>query len=270
MNANRWNDPPDTETTSEKRLEVWVLDTLERTQQWEKWAEADKRIAAFDTFDDAREAWRVASDFRTFDLVAALISLGCGRGGDDELAVLAALVMLAPGIARIAGKLSDVFEPDEVRSAVWEAIKAAEPHAGKAAARYVLRRAHQKLLARSKPRPECEVLATSLTSPEFEVGSEEAILESAADVTDPGSVDEAERELADVLAWSRANGVVGVDDLRFLLALNEASADGCSMGRAQERLGRTCGVTPRSIRRRRSAIVARLRAAAPRYLAATA
>lgn len=255
-------------TASALRLEAWVLDALERSQKWNSWAALDERIAAFNDLAEAREAWENGSDFRTFGVIAGLIKLACRRGSDDELAALVVLVLLAPGIQSLAVRLEDLCEADEVRSAVWEAVKAAEPHAGRVAARHILQRAHQKLVERSRRRPDLEMSTEVLDS----IQERACLVDVVSSACGQPDVvfDGAARELVDVLRWSRSVGVVDDADIRLLLELQAGACDGTPMKEIQARLGRQDGVTPRSIRRRRNAILARLREAAPAYLAATA
>lgn len=243
-----------------------LSDTLIASGKWERWCAADDRLNGSD-LNSVADLWR-AGDRSTscYLAVAALTELGSRRGEDDDDAALAVAVLIADGIAHLAHQLRDLCESDEVLAAVWEQVKRATPEQGPRAARYLLCRAKDQLLtgARNQRRARGEVHLDEMTSA--------ANLEAAASESDP----EAREELADLLAWAIGNRVVDQCDVDLILELVTVgshpgdSTDRCRPRTRQQTLqlvGRRRGVVARTVARREEAVVRRLRAALPAYLA---
>ena len=127
-----------------ERLATSVINSLHRSVKWAQWQQAEPRLAVFDTLEEALEGWR-RSDTRCYQVVAGLTAIGSRRGADDDDAALAVTVLLEDGVNRVATTLADVWETDDVNATVSEGVKAAEPHLGSQAARYLLQRARQRL-----------------------------------------------------------------------------------------------------------------------------
>jgi len=251
------------------RLLAVVGAELARTGKWARWCQHDPRLGGVACLEDAVEGWHSRRDTGSYQVVAALTAIGSRRGGDDDDAAMAVVVLLAPGITRLAAALRDVCEADDVRATVWEEVKRAEPQLGSLAARYLLRRAHQRLTRPGVGR----VSRVEMVSLDQRLGwcedrgssrGDRAVEVAAPEVEDPAS------DLADLLTWAREVGVVEPGEVDLIVQLLAAANAGVGIQDAQRLLGQRHGVAMRTIRRRRDATLARLRAAAPDYLAATA
>jgi hypothetical protein len=256
------------------QLSAVVAADLARSGKWATWCSCEPRLDGVACLEDAIEGWQSRRDPRSYQLVAALTALGSRRGGDDDDAALAVVVLLGPGIARLAATLRDVCEVDDVRATLWEEVKRAEPQLGNLAARYLLQRARQRLT-----RPAAGMVARGETvSLDQQLGWDGATRsglkvreEHDRDlmVAAPG-VEDPVRDLADLLTWAREVGVIEAGEVDLIVELLAAANDGAATEDAQRLVGERHGVAMRTIRRRRDATLARLRAAAPDYLAATA
>jgi len=246
-----------------------VISTLEGSGKWAEWQAVEPRLAGFTSLEEAREGWR-RRDERCYQVVAGLTAVGSRRGRDDDDAALAVVVLLEEGVNRVAMSLSDVCELLDVNATVWEEVKAAEPNVGTHAARYLLQRARQRL-TRPAAGMVARVRATSLDqrlgwdSPAgFGEDQHRDLLLAVPEVEDPVE------DLADVLAWAREVGVIASEEIDLLVELLAAENDGMGREEAQRAVAERHGVAMRTIRRRRDRAAARLRAAAPQYLAAIA
>ncbi len=177
---------------------------------------------------------------------------------------------LGPGIARLASLLRDVCEIDDVRATVWEEVKLAEPQLGRLAARYLLQRAQQRLT-----RPSAGMVSRGYNvsldrwlgwASNDESGPRQG--ERCAEVAAP-EVEDPVTDLADLLTWARQVGVIEAGEVDLIVELVAAAHEGVATEDAQRLIGKRHGVAMRTIRRRRDATLARLREAAPAYLAAT-
>jgi hypothetical protein len=242
-----------------------VGDSLQRSGKWAEWQRVEPRLLGFDSLEAAREGWR-RRDVRCYQVVAGLAALGSRRAGNDDDAALAVVVLLQDGVKRLAMTLSDVCERDDVTTAVWEEVKRAEPHLGCQAAGYLLRRARQRLC-----RPAAGMISRVNTT------SLEARVELAGQTDQDRdlvlAVTEAENpagDLADLLMWAQGAAVIPSEDVDLLVELLAAEKAGLAREEAQRLVGERLGVAMRTVRRRRDRTTARLREAAPRYLAAIA
>lgn len=254
----------------EDRLLAVVDAELTRTGKWATWCQEDLRLEGLTCLTDAVERWHCRRDIRSYQVIAALAAIGSRRGRDDDDAAMAVVVLLSPGIARLAATLRDVCEVDDVRATVWEEVKLAEPQLGNLAARYLLQRAQQRLT-----RPAAAMVSRIETvSLDQRLGwSSEYRNTSRGDRSADLAVPEAEepaRDLADLLTWARDVGVIEAAEVDLIVELIAAAHAGIGTEDAQRLIGARAGVAMRTIRRRRDATLARLRAAAPKYLAATA
>jgi hypothetical protein len=253
----------------EDRLLAVVDAELTRTRKWATWCQDDPRLGGVAGLVDAVEGWQSRRDTRNYQVIAALCAIGSRRGGDDDDAAMAVVVLLAPGIARLAATLRDVCEVDDIRATVWEEVKLAEPQLGNRAARYLLQRAHQRL-TRPTSGMVCRIEKVSLDQ---RLGWATEDGDSRGDRSSDLAVPEVEdpvSDLADLLTWAREVGVIKPGEVDLILELMAAANEGVGAQDAQRLIGARHGVAMRTIRRRRDAALARLRAAAPDYLAATA
>lgn len=272
-----WSEGQHQRRMAQSALATAVISSLARSGKWTVWQKAEQRLAGFADLEEAREGWR-RRDERCYQVVAGLTALGSRRGGDDDDAALAVAVLLEDGVNRVAMTLTDVCETDDVNATVWEEVKAAEPQLGCHAARYLLQRARQRL-----SRPAAGMVsrvdtisldARTETNNTLMVGSQtdgagradqdRDLLIAVPDVDDPVE------DLADLLTWAREVGVIATEEIDLLVELLAAETDGMAREEAQRVVGERHGVAMRTIRRRRDHTAARLREAAPKYLAAIA
>ena len=259
----------------DSHLVTSVIGTVSSSGKWEQWCRSEPRLDGFANLEEVLAAWR-RRDRRCYQVVAGLTALGSRRGGDDDDAALAVVVLLQDGVTRIATTVSDVCERDDVNTAVWEEVKAAELQLGAHAARYLLQRSRQRL-TRPATGMVARVRASSLDQSFDSVGSgsqrhhprsgarsDRDIPMAAPQVEDPVE------DLTDLLIWARETGVIAHEEVDLLIELLVADHDGLPREKAQQIIAERRGVVMRTIRRRRDATVARLRQAAPAYLAAIA
>lgn len=272
-----WSDGQHQRRTAQSALATSVISSLERSGKWAKWQQVEPRLAGFASLEEAREGWR-RRDERCYQVVAGLTALGSRRGGDDDDAALAVAVLLEEGVNRVAMTLTDVCEIDDVNATVWEEVKGAEPQVDCHAATYLLRRARQRL-SRPAAGMVSRVATTSLdarteTNNSLVLGShtdgagrsdqDRDLILAGPDVEDPVE------DLVDLLTWAREVGVIDTEEIDLLIELLAAENDGMAREEAQRVVGERRGVAMRTIRRRRDRTAARLRDAAPKYLAAMA
>lgn len=264
-------------------LATSVLASLERSGKWAQWQMADPRLADFDSLADARDGWR-RRDVRCYQVVAGLTALGSRRGGDDDDAALAVVVLLEDGVHRLAANLIDVCEIDDINATVWEEAKSAEPQLGCHAARYLLQRTRQRLC-----RPAAGMVSRIDTA---SLEGNRALGNSLGETShdkwvgltsdrDPKmivpEVEDPLEDVVDLLTWARGVGVIATEDIELLVELIAAEHEVLARGEvkrareeAQRMVGERHGVAMRTIRRRRDRAAAKLRDAAPQYLAAIA
>lgn len=272
-----WSDGQHQRRTAQSALATSVISSLERSGKWAKWQQVEPRLAGFASIEEAREGWR-RRDERCYQVVAGLTALGSRRGGDDDDAALAVAVLLEEGVNRVAMTLTDVCEIDDVNATVWEEVKGAEPQVDCHAATYLLRRARQRL-SRPAAGMVSRVATTSLdarteTNNSLVLGShtdgagrsdqDRDLILAGPDVEDPVE------DLVDLFTWAREVGVIDTEEIDLLIELLAAENDGMAREEAQRVVGERRGVAMRTIRRRRDRTAARLRDAAPKYLAAIA
>lgn len=272
-----WSDGQHQRRTAQSALATSVISSLERSGKWAEWQQVEPRLAGFASIEEAREGWR-RRDERCYQVVAGLTALGSRRGGDDDDAALAVAVLLEEGVTRVAMTLTDVCEIDDVNATVWEEVKGAEPQVDCHAATYLLRRARQRL-SRPAAGMVSRVATTSLdarteTNNSLVLGShtdgagrsdqDRDLILAGPEVEDPVE------DLVDLLTWAREVGVIDTEEIDLLIELLAAENDGMAREEAQRVVGERCGVAMRTIRRRRDRTAARLRDAAPKYLAAIA
>ena len=250
---------------AQSALATSVVSSLHRFEKWAQWQQAEPRLVGFDSLDEALEGWR-RRDNRCYQVVAGLTALGSRRGGDDDDAALAVAVLLEDGVNRVATTLTDVWETDDVNTTVWEEVKAAEPQLRSQAARYLLQRARQRL-----SRPAAGMVArVNTTSLDARAGIQDAPSEAGPDrdlLMAVPAVEDPVEDLTDLLTWATGVGVIGSEDVDLLLELLAEENGGLAREEAQRLVGERHGVAMRTIRRRRDRAAARLRDAAPRYLA---
>jgi len=260
--------PPRRQSQSTRSpLADWVIASLSRSAKWSTWLAVEPRLAGFASLEEALEGWR-RRDERCHQVVAGMTALGSRRGADDDDAALAVVVLLQDGVVRVAATLRDLWEIDDVNATVWAEVKAAEPQLGSQAARYLLQRARQRL-SRPAAGMVSRVGTTSLeqrmaTNSDGGGREDRDLMLAVPEVEDPVA------DLADLLTWATGAGVVGAEEVDLIVELLAAENEGMPREAAQRLVGERRGLAMRTIRRRRDATAARLREAAPKYLAAIA
>jgi hypothetical protein len=259
-----------------------LSDDLLSSGKWQGWCESDTRLAAHPSLTDALEAWRRDRCESAYLTVAALASMGSSRGGNDDDAALAVVVLLQDGIVRLAADLRDQCELDDVLAAVWEEVKRSAPNLGHRAPRFLLQRAKARLLAPAHgfvDRNElvsldnigaAQVLESSRfvdprLTPGRSTSPNQSNMRSLLALVAPA--EDACEDLRDLLEWARGTGVLEQADVDLVLELMAASRSSAGREDAYRALGERHGVAMRTIRRRRDAVVRRLREAACDYLA---
>jgi len=271
-----WSEGQHKRRTAQSALATSVISSLARSGKWAVWQEVEPRLAVFADLEEAREGWR-RRDERCYRVVAGLTTLGSRRGADDDDAALAVAVLLEEGVNRVAMTLSDVCEIDDVNATVWEEVKAANPQLGPKAADYLLRRTRQRL-SRPAAGMVSRVDTTSLESRSERMNSlgigshpESGPVDLVRDlILAVPEVEDPVEDLIDLLTWAREVGVIDTEEVDLLVELLSAENEGMAREEAQRVVGERRGVAMRTIRRRRDRTAARLRDAAPKYLAAIA
>ena len=239
---------------------------------WGRGGAADARLAGLASLDAALGVWRRDRSERAYLAVAALAAVGSRRGCDDDDAAMAVVLLLQDGIAGLAAGMGGECELDDVVAAVWEEVKRSAPNLGHRAPRYLLARAKARLLS-----PAHGVVDRTDTVSWETLGADMG--EGAVGVNRRGDprrgmglelrsvVDEACSDLADLLEWAHAVGVLERADVDLVLELMAVSRTSTGREEAQRIVGERYGLGMRTIRRRRDTVVSRLRTAAPAYLA---
>jgi hypothetical protein len=244
---------------------------LDRTDTWRRWCAADTRLAGLATLDDAivlraTPAGRRENAEQSRHVIAALVERASARGGDDPEAALAVVVLLADGIAHVARQVEDLCDPADVVDTLWERVRAATPHQGPAAASFLLRRTRETLvlLHQRGARAEGGTRIVPMAAPP-----------EPEPAQDPADLTTALSDLVDLLNWAARTRVIDPAEADLLLELvgtsRQVTAEQGETANQREVLHRIAerrGVCPRTLRRRRQRVIARLREAGPAYLAA--
>lgn len=257
------------------------IETVDRADRWTQWAALDPRLACFSSLREAVDAWRYTRDEQCYPVVTALASLGSRRSGDDDDAALAIVALLEEALKVLHYKLRDLCTEDEVTNTLWEVVKDAEPHIGTNAAQY--------LMMRTRTRLSTPTIATGCLFDNRKSEDEAprkfphpSMVSLAVDPRDdsvdwtgahggPGrQLEDPLGDLVDLLTWARGVGVVAQSEVELLVELIAAENDGMLREPAMKQVGAKHGMALRTVRRRRDQITARLRDAAPDYLAAIA
>ena len=256
---------PDAPKVFDDAFEVEGFRLIEESGKWVSWVAAEPDLAAYADLSEVRQAWERRRP-NCYLGVAALTRLGATRGGDDNDAALAVVVLLHPGLVRMIHRLTPgLCEIDEARSLLWEKVKAAEPNAGPMTVQFLLDRVRQADVIRPfLPRQEHERSLEGLIA---------AVLDGSGDwagvlgkVEDEGAAS----ELGEVLIWCVRREVITEDDSTLLTALVQAAREGLGTEVAMTAVGAQQHVCLRTIRRRRDRAIAKIRTAVPAYLAAVA
>jgi hypothetical protein len=236
-------------------------DCVANNGAWERWHRLLPELEEFPDLVALMKAWASRRTFRCHIAIAALANHGSRRGVGDDDAALAVLAVLHNDIDIIAIQLAEICEPDEVLWAVWDAIRRSKPTLGCRASYYLLHRAIEKLVLGSAPgsveRPHPRVV---------ELQAQRSPYESSP--LTRGDEREAADELSELLTWATATGVVPEADALLLKQLMLLEHHHRGREAAMRHAGAVNGVGIRTVRRRRSSALERLRQAVPDYLEA--
>lgn len=241
---------------------------LEDRHTLERWGQHEPVLSDLtDLADLSRQLRAGAERQRADDLLGALVRLAAADASDDADAVLLVLHLLSDGAQVLAARLADLTSDPlglvvgeltvQIRSFPWR-------RRSRAYAANLLLDTKKALWRELRPHrtrtfPDADELLIDPTDARAVAG----IFDST--VVGPGQDDAL--DLGEVFAWAKATGVAQGRDLELLLAIERNREYG---GNVQVELARACGMSERTLRRRRDRALAALRAAGSSYLAACA
>ena len=252
--------------------------SIVREDRWSTWTAVEPVLLDIDCLQDLRS--RRGSD--EDPLLGALLHLAAVDGGNDELAAIAVVHQLEPAVQKLVCQFRNLAGNDVdgvVIGALWVAIRAfawrtrrrsfaaALIHDTRAGVLSLLLPDHTRTGTR-------KVTFFDPLSPFLGVLAERS---SGTNTANGIELD----ELADLLRWALASGVVSRADAKLLLELVDAdrrnrsltspqwSRGPCSVAAVHVVAARR-GVNPRTITRSRDAVIARLRQATRAYIAEVA
>lgn len=247
-----------------------LSDDLSRSGKWQQWCDSDARLAGLESLQVASGLHR-RDRHRARFAVAALVELGCRRGGDDDEAALAVVVMLADALEASARRPGWGFEFDEYVSAMWEAVKQAGPSQGPAAAGFLVKETC-RLVVPPHARPRSRHGGKSRPMPQLVLTDqvpEHQIMPAAGH-----SVDDDLAELLDLLVWGRTVGVLTDADVEIVREFVAYTRHPEHLEGEREHwaaaVAKRHGLARKSVDARRRVVIRRLQENMPAYLAATA
>jgi hypothetical protein len=191
-------------------LSTHVVEQLADGFVWRCWQAMDQRLARFPNLSAVLQAWDGHAGVPVREALAALTGLGAVRGSDDQLAAMAALVLMGGGVRSTARDLADVCEPEDVVVAMWLEIRRAEPSPGPSVARHLVRRTRQRLLREHRPERERAVRLVRLDA------ADSASLEQREADSGPET---SAAEFVDLLAWAEQRGLLQAEVVGLLIEL---------------------------------------------------
>ncbi|MBC9735546.1 hypothetical protein [Nocardioides marmotae] len=243
-------------------LSTHVAEQLADGFVWRCWQAMDQRLASFPDLSAVLQAWEGHAGVPVRQALGALTGLGSVRGSDDQLAAMAALVLMGGGVRSTARDLADVCEPEDVVVAMWLEIRRAEPSPGPSVGRHLVRRTRQRLLREHRPERERALRLVRLDA------ADSASLEQCE--ADDSGPETSAAEFVDLLAWAEQQGLLASEAVGLLIELVAEQRAGATATEAVCRVGVRRGLAERTVRRRRQLAIEVLRRAVPDYLAATA
>jgi hypothetical protein len=231
-----------------------------------RWAAGEPALSGLDSFDQLHAALQPGSDPARWDeLFGSLLRLAAADGGDEQDAVLVVLHL----VDAAAGRLRRRFEADlilgqlaiQIRSFPWRTRTRAY------AANLLLDTEHALcrearpnwMRTRGQEQRAGEDLPVDPTDRDQVSGL--GGLDTAVSGPDSDDLD-----LVDLLLWAERTGVVDARDLSMLVEYFYARE--LTGGSGHEHVAQVYGVNLRTSKRRCTAALEALRAAAPNYLAA--
>ena len=250
-----------------------LVERLDAAHTFTAWAELVPELAAdpsVDSVEDLFAALGPKSDPRRWDtLMLALLQLAAVDGEDQDDAVLAVLHAVAASATRLSrrGFAEDLVLGQlaiQIRTYPWRTRR-------RAVAGNLLRDTENALCyevyavrmrTRRSAQPITEVPVDMRPCHE-ENGSPAALAEDTA-ALETGDTNDGDLDLIDLLMWAERTGIVNARDLSMLVQYH-CGRD--TTGAGHEHVARMFGVNVRTSKRRCTAALDALRAAAPEYLA---
>jgi hypothetical protein len=197
------------------------------------------------------------------ELLCGLLQVAAADGGDDQDAVLLAVYMVAPGAARLVRRGFDVGLvlgelTIQIRTYPWQSRTRAVAANLLLDTEHGLCRETRPLRLRSRSGPHSAKQVTEIVTG---IGAGDPLVDFLL-VTDQHEDD---LDLVDLLLWAERTGVVDARDLSMLVEYYYARE---FTGAGHEHVAKVFGVTERTSKRRCTAALSALQAAAPQYLAA--
>lgn len=200
------------------------------------------------------------------ELLCGLLQVAAADGGDDQDAVLLAVYMVAPGAARLVRRGFDVGLvlgelTIQIRTYPWQSRARAVAANLLLDTEHGLCRETRPLRLRSRSGPHSAKQVTEIVTG---IGAGDPLVDFLL-VTHQHRGDRDDLDLVDLLLWAERTGVVDARDLSMLV---EYHVGRDATGAGHEHVAHMFGVTERTSKRRCTAALSALQAAAPQYLAA--
>lgn len=226
-----------------------------------RWSAAEPALAGLSTVADLLAAWDDGGgDERTDAVLAALVRLAAVDGGRDDDALLLTLHLLSGLVATMARKLADL-NPDARALIVGELACQIR--------RYPWRRRPRAVAGNLRAETRRAVLTELRPGRRYHPEWAEVLTVDGdvARVAPATTWEQEDLDVVDLLRWAVRSGV-DAEDVALVVAI-ECGRDRRWV-RADEQVAAACGITARTLYRRRSRALSALRDVAPRYLAALA
>lgn len=236
------------------------VDQLERSAALLRWQAAEPSLVGIKCLTDLTVVvGRDADRDRADDVFSALVRLAARDGGDDRDAALVVVHLLRQGVEGLARRFRH-RGPEVMALVVGELICQIRTFSWRTSRAYpgrlLLDTKHALWNGELRPLVNGRAPHEALLIDPWQWHQR---------VTPPAETDDV--DLVDVLAWAATSGVVPVDDLRLLVALEQHRGYG---NQARQTVADEWGINERTVRRRRDRALAKLRAAAGDYLATVA
>ena len=254
------------------------LDQLVTGERWRRWCDREPVLATVSSLEEFRALRGEAED----SIMGALLRLAAHDHGDDHLAAVALVHQLGGAVRVISRQFRHLAEEDIegiVVGAMWEQIRSfpwrRRTHHFAASIVHDTRRAVRKVLMPGRDwRNHDRVVLVDPQSWTFET-----LTETGGALCHGAPEPEARAELESFLVWAWRSGFVDEDDVRLLAALLTSDRDNleipqwgrgiCSVAAVEQVAGQR-GTSAKTVFRTRDRVIAKLRDAAPAYLAAVA
>jgi len=223
-----------------------------------RWAAIEPALAGAETVADILDRW--SDEATKFATLSALIRLAAAEGERDDDALLLVLHLTSSLALMLAARFHDLGDQllDTVVSALALTVREYRLDRWRGPVVDTLYwRTREAILAELRPK--------SRYSPEFvQIPTDDERLSRAADAESYRHWTQSAVDFEDLADWATYRGVEQAE-IDFLVELEVERRQYRSS--ANERVAARCGVTERTLLRRRARVLAELRALAPAYLA---